>query len=151
MVAVLRFPDQIDTEDHSMFSGRNLFLGGNMNLGSWIDNFLEKIDDLDILVYDPRRVGFSSNPEAEIRWRNHYLSLAAKRLFWFANEDYYSIGMFELGRFAKSTDKLLIGCASHYRYAWHLESVMATVDPLFKISKDMDDLATQVKKWACHG
>lgn len=86
-----------------------LFLGGGItNCKDWQSDIVEELQDIDCIIYNPRRKTFDiSDPlqsEIQIRWEHKYLNESDIVIFYFSSETLCPITLFELGaRLAHNT------------------------------------------------
>jgi len=79
-----------------------VFLGGGItNCKDWQSDLVQEIDDLNCVIYNPRRKSFDlkdpTQSEIQIRWEHHYLSESDIVIFYFSSETLCPITLFELG------------------------------------------------------
>lgn len=79
-----------------------IFLGGGItNCKDWQNDLVQEIDDLDCVIYNPRRKSFDikdpTQSEIQIKWEHHYLADSDIVIFYFSSETLCPITLFELG------------------------------------------------------
>jgi hypothetical protein len=79
-----------------------IFLGGGItNCKDWQVDLVEELNDLDCIIYNPRRKSFDikdpSQSSIQIRWEHKYLSESDIVVFYFSSETLCPITLFELG------------------------------------------------------
>ena len=138
---------------------RRLFLaGGITDCPNWQSVMAEKLSDLDITIYNPRRANFPiHDPNAareQITWEFHRLNDATDISFWFCKETICPIVLYELGRhLARSKAEIFIGMDPEYkrRQDVEIQSELACdgmplfgKDPGIKIHFSLDDLCDAI-------
>lgn len=95
-------PNIFVEETESLKKFPTVFLGGGItNCKDWQSDLVQEIDDLDCIVYNPRRKSFDlkdpSQSEIQIKWEHNYLSTSDIVIFYFSSETLCPITLFELG------------------------------------------------------
>jgi len=97
--------------------GKKLFLaGGITNCPDWQAMLIESLkdEDLDLIVYNPRRANFPiDDPDAseeQIAWEYKHLKGADILVFWFSRGSLNPIVLYELGMWGNSSDRPLCIC-----------------------------------------
>jgi hypothetical protein len=96
LIIAPEYYDNIDSNLPSVFLG-----GGITNVKLWQDVLIKEIQDLDCIVYNPRRKSFDikdpTQSEIQIRWEHKYLNESDIVIFYFSSETLCPITLFELG------------------------------------------------------
>ncbi len=87
--------------------------GGISNCPNWQDEVISQVLDIEgITVYNPRRKIYPAEDtkavEQQIGWEYKHLQEADVLIFWFSRGSLNPITLYELGRWAHSSDKPLI-------------------------------------------
>jgi hypothetical protein len=93
----------------------SLFIAGSItDAPNWQKDLVKKLDNLDIVIFNPRRKGFDvrdpANSVEQINWEYDMLETADMISFWFCKETLSPITLFELGKVSQSVYK-----ANRYR------------------------------------
>jgi hypothetical protein len=147
------------------YTVRTLFLaGGISNCGDWQSYVIEKLDNLNIFIINPRREGSIDRKDMvisteQIKWEEHYLREAKEVLFWFPKTSVCPIALFELGKaLGRQTcwdaccgclynhQSIYIGCDPEYDRIVDVKIQVSLVNPEIKIASSIDELIEQVKK-----
>ena len=132
-------PNEIETK------AKKLFLAGAITgAPEWQKTVLDKMGDLDIAVYNPRRKNFPiDDPSAalkQITWEHKYLNAADMISFWFCKETMGPIVLFELGAWTKTDKPLVVGMDPEYERRQDVEIQTKLERPDLKIVYSLDDL-----------
>ena len=105
--------------------------GGITNCKDWHRDLVEEINDLECIVYNPRRKSFdikdSSQSAIQIRWEHHYLEMSDIVIFYFSSETLCPITLFELGSRLMANQNTIhnqsiyIYCESEYQRKFDVE------------------------------
>ena len=106
MAKIITAPNYVefDTEESVKYSGKHIFLaGGITNCKDWQKIVIEKMEDYDVVLYNPRRENFDiTNPSAtedQIKWEFDCLENCDIFTMYFCrSESDQPICMYELGR-----------------------------------------------------
>jgi hypothetical protein len=87
---------------HDQSNLPKVFLGGGItNCKDWQSDLVQEIDDLNCIVYNPRRKSFDINDPnqstIQIHWEFNYLNAADIVVFYFCEETVCPITLFEYG------------------------------------------------------
>ena len=103
-------------------AGKNpsIFLaGGITGCPDWQSLLMGEIQNLDLVVYNPRRKNFPihdpSAANAQIKWEFDNLRKASMISFWFCKETMCPIVLYELGFHNNSPKPLVIGMDPEYQ------------------------------------
>ena len=126
----------------------NLFLaGGISNCPDWQSYVLSKIGHIDYNIYNPRRIDWNYDANAEIEstkqieWEHKYLAQSDEILFWFPKETVCPITLLEYGKFLMiGYKRLYVGV--HPEYIRKLDIYVQTKleRPDIEIVDNLDDL-----------
>jgi hypothetical protein len=135
---------------------KKLFLAGSITgAPDWQKEIIDKIKNLDIAIYNPRRANFPiDNPDAaleQITWERKYLNKADLISFWFSKETMAPIVLYELGAHSKTSKPIIIGMDPDYKRRQDVEiqtklerpdapvvySLNALVEEIFKITSQI--------------
>lgn len=136
---------------------RVLFIaGGISNCGDWQSGISKSLNDVDIVLLNPRRDDFDlTNPtmeEEQIKWEHQHLLKADAYLFWFCAETLCPITLFELGKVAGLFPKkpIFVGTHIDYKRSRDIGHQMRLMRPEIKIVHYLDLLLNQVREWSQH-
>ena len=126
-----------------------LFLaGGISNCPNWQQELVMKLQDTDLIIFNPRRANFPMGDEEagrkQIAWEWKYLQRADYISFWFPRETLCPITLFELGSWSMSETKLFVGCHPDYPRRFDVEIQLALRCPEIKVVYDLNCLAGQI-------
>jgi hypothetical protein len=138
-------PNRIESDKKSLF-----LAGGIMGCRIWQKDLVDKLKDLDIVVYNPRRAAFDiKDPSVtveQIAWEHEHLRKADMISFWFSSETVQPITLYELGSWSMTNKPLAIGVDPRYQRRSDVITQTALVRPLIKIVSNLDDLTDQIFK-----
>jgi len=125
--------------------------GGITDCPDWQSLIVEKLSDVEVLIYNPRRKDFPINDlsaaELQIFWEYTYLRKAHCISFWFPQETLCPIVLFELGAWLNSKKKIFVGVQQDYKRRKDVEIQTFLVRPDLEIVYNVFDLAQQVKDY----
>lgn len=130
---------------------KSIFLaGGITGCSDWQSDLKDKIKDIDIIIYNPRRKDFPINDpkaaEAQITWEYQMLRKADAISFWFGPETIQPIVLFELGSWVVSDKPILVGVDPKYQRKQDVEIQTKLARPGLKIASSLDELSDQIFK-----
>lgn len=129
--------------------------GGISGCPPWQTDFVEKMQGVDGVLFDPRRTDFDvSNPsmsEAQIAWEHDHLRQAHAVSFWFPEETLCPITLFELGVWSSSDKKIFVGTHPGYKRRFDVVMQLRLSRPEVYVVRSLDDLLSQVKEWVGNG
>jgi hypothetical protein len=121
---VLKPPTSLEKLEATKFS---IFLAGAIDMGEavdWQTELTKKLDDLDILILNPRRDDWDSsweqkadNPEfrGQVLWEVHAMEMADLIVYVFTKDSKAPITFFELGKFISEKDVIVCAEEGFYR------------------------------------
>jgi len=125
--------------------------GGITNCPDWQSIMVQRLSDIDVLIYNPRRKNFSiddpSATELQIFWEHTYLKKAKCILFWFPFESLCPIVLFELGFWLNSDKKIFVGTHADYKRRVDVEVQTMLARPDVEIVYNVYELADQVREY----
>ncbi len=129
--------------------GTSVFLaGGISNCPDWQKEFVDKIRDTELVVYNPRRANFPMGNKEEglrqIKWEAEYLDKASCIIFWFPKETVCPIVLFELGSWSMTDKPIFVGIHPDYSRRFDVETQLEIRRPDVKVVYSLDDLADQL-------
>ena len=133
------------------YNKKSIFLArGITGCPDWQANMVQLLNDLELIVFNPRRTNFPiHNPNAareQIKWEFDYLAKSDIISFWFCKETMCPIVLYELGRWANSKKKIFIGMDPSYQRRQDVEIQTQLARPEIKIVYDLKDLSDQIKE-----
>ncbi len=119
MALIIECPNEIYTNEN--INNVKLFLaGGISNVPDWHSIVIDRLKEYEnFTIYNPRRSFFDINNknllEEQVIWEYNHLESADIISFWFAKETLNPITLYELGKWANSTNKeIVIGIENEY-------------------------------------
>ncbi len=99
---------------------KSLFLAGSItDCPDWQKDVIEKLKDLDIIIFNPRRKNFPIKDKSasfqQIKWEHDMLRNADVISFWFSKESLGPIVLYELGAHTMTKKPITIGMDSEYQ------------------------------------
>ena len=138
-------PDTTESDNKSIF-----FAGGITGCSDWQTELKEKLKDLDIIIYNPRRKDFPIHDptaaQAQITWEFQHLRKADAISFWFGPETMQPIVLFELGSWVVSNKPIVVGVDPKYQRKQDVEIQTKLARPELKIVSSLDKLSDQIFK-----
>jgi hypothetical protein len=131
---------------------RGLFLGGGISgTANWQTEAISRLQDLPIVIYNPRRANFDlADPSMtieQIEWEYRHLRLADDVLFYFPETSICPITLFELGAQLMIAGKcIFVGMHPDYPRRVDVEVQTRLIRPDIQITYGLDALMTQVRK-----
>jgi hypothetical protein len=136
-------PNIIQSDKKSIF-----LAGGITGCGPWAAELTDKIKDLDIVIYNPRRENFPiDDPNAalaQITWEFEQLKKATAISFWFSSETIQPIVLYECGAWSKTSKPIVIGVDPKYQRKLDVVIQTELVRPGLKIASSIEELADQI-------
>ena len=139
---------------------RTLFLaGGITNCPDWQRELVNKLNDINLIIFNPRRENFPIHDPAasfeQIKWEFKYLKDCRAISFWFAKGSLNPIVLFEYGRWSyfairywQFFKKIFVGIDPEYKRKQDVEIQTKLLEPTGSIIGDIvyniDDLAEQI-------
>jgi hypothetical protein len=137
------------SEEKQKYSTSLFLAGGITNCPQWQAEVLESIKELDITVFNPRRIDFPiHDPTAskeQITWEYEKLRQATFVSFWFSKETLCPITLFELGAALERTEKLFIGVPYDYSHRQNVETQTKLRRPKLLIVYTLKQLSELIK------
>jgi hypothetical protein len=132
--------------------------GGISHCCLWQTDLEERLANLDYLVtFNPRRTYGEMSPEVtgesfirdQIAWERKYQDRADIISFWFSHETINPIALFELGLWAKTTDKpIIVGLNTLYQRKADIKYQLRVLRPDITIEYSLAGLAAKIKEAA---
>ena len=125
--------------------------GGITSCPDWQSEFVEKVKDIDITIFNPRRKSFdmkSNNAVDQIRWEAKHLKESNIIVFWFCKETVQPIVLLEYGKYALGFNPqttILVGIEPGYTRELDVITQSKIVNPLFKWVNSLDALASELR------
>jgi Nucleoside 2-deoxyribosyltransferase like len=128
----------------------SLFLaGGVSNCSDWQKEVVSRISDLDVIVFNPRRISFdTTNSEVEkeqILWEFEMLHKASYISFYFCEETVCPITLYELGTWSRSNKELIIAMDENYSRRRDVEIQISLIRPELKIFYGLNELIKEIR------
>lgn len=138
-------PNKVEVSKKSIF-----LAGGITGCPDWQKELVEKLKDLDIVIYNPRRAKFdTSDPSAskiQIEWEHEMLKKADVISFWFCKEEIQPITLYELGAHTKTSKPLIIGMDKGYKRRSDVETQTKLERPDMEFVYSLNDLSDRIFK-----
>lgn len=130
---------------------KSIFLAGSISKAAdWQKELVEKIRDINAVVYNPRRAVFpKDDPELaykQITWEHEHLKKADVISFWFSKETDAPITLFELGRWLTSSKPIIVGIDPGYPRREDVEIQTALERIRIPIVYSLNDLSDEIFK-----
>jgi Nucleoside 2-deoxyribosyltransferase like len=131
----------------------SLFLaGGITGCPDWQEDMIEKLKDLHLVLFNPRRASFPIEDKAvtrvQIEWEHMHLRKATAISFWFPYETLNPIVLYELGAWSMTEKKLFVGVHPGYQRRQDVQIQTALARPDVQVVMSIEDLAQQIISWA---
>lgn len=118
----------LDIPTDPLLRPRLFLAGGISNCRDWQSEAIAKIgDDLDVVIFNPRREGFVPNGGEDAReqivWEHERLQEADLIAFWFCRETVCPITLYELGKLAYNggLQDVIVGSDPEYSRLFDLQ------------------------------
>ena len=167
MLIEIKAPEVYSSIKYNLNTYPSLFMaGGISNCSDWQVELANKLDNENLVIFNPRRDDFNVLDPAmeleQIQWEHRYLREAQAVLFWFPKETLCPITLFELGATLERTrvvidndyngydaypQTIFIGTDPDYKRRRDVEIQTSLVLPGINIVDSIDGLASQVKQW----
>lgn len=130
----------------------SLFMGGGItNCPDWQADMKEQLQDLEIVLINPRRLDFPMHdPNAareQIEWEHRRLKEVDAISFWFPKETLCPITLYELGAWTVQQKPLFIGAHPGYQRLQDVEIQTNLVRPNTLIHRSVEDLCLAIRTW----
>ncbi len=130
----------------------SIFLAGGISgCWDWQSELVNKLESLNIIVYNPRRQNFDlSNKNMsleQIRWEHKYLKISDSISFWFPHETVCPITLLEYGKWMASDKKIFLGVHEKYSRKFDLEVqtlLENEIENKISISYSLKDLSQNI-------
>lgn len=137
----------------------SVFLAGSIDMGKaedWQPKFEKELVDLDVVIYNPRRLDFDTNQEysetnpylsKQVKWELEHLLLADVVVIYFDPSGKAPISLFEMGLISKAVQegekKGIILCPDGY---WKKANVILNANFFnFEIAETFEDFISKTK------
>lgn len=132
-------------------SKKSLFLaGGITGCSDWQKELVDKIKELDIVIYNPRGSDFDiSDPNAtkiQIEWEHDMLRKSDVISFWFCKETIQPIVLYELGAHTMTSKPILVGVDKDYERKTDVLVQTKLERPDISFASSLDALSNQIYK-----
>lgn len=125
--------------------------GGISNCPDWQKEFVDKIRDTDLVVYNPRRADFPMGNKEEglrqVKWEAEYLDKVSCIIFWFPKETICPIVLFELGSWSMTKKPIFVGIHPDYSRRFDVETQLEIRRPDVTVVYSLDELADRLREW----
>jgi hypothetical protein len=129
----------------------SLFLaGGITNCPDWQKAMVAGLQDLPLVIFNPRRSPFPQDSNAareQIEWEYTYLRKATAISFWFPEETLCPITLYELGAWSMTNKKLFLGVHPNYQRMLDIKVQTALVRPDITIVQTLEELNRSIRSW----
>jgi hypothetical protein len=158
-----------ELESECDYTWPRVFLaGGITGCPDWQALVVQKLKDVDIVVFNPRRKNFPINDpmaaKAQIKWEYEHFrkSTCIMFLFWFAAETVQPIVLFELGTWSMYNKighghpgrvEIVIGCDPKYPRLTDVIEQIPLLCPGMSVFDNLGDVVIKIKQhvknWEC--
>lgn len=130
----------------------SLFLaGGITGCPNWQKEMIEKLKDLPLVLFNPRRASFpiedKDTARAQIEWEHIHLRKATAIAFWFPCETLNPIVLYELGAWSMTNKPLFVGVHPDYQRVQDVSIQTALARPDVPIVTGLEALAQEIVSW----
>jgi len=138
------------SQDISQHSWAVFLSGGITDCPNWQLEIIDKLADLPVTLYNPRRKIFPihdpSATEEQIIWEYQRLQLSRGIIFWFPKQTVCPIVLFELGRHSDRPTWIWVGMDPEYLRRRDIETQMKLRRPGMELYYSLDDIAGVIRK-----
>lgn len=132
---------------------RSVFLAGSIDNGEaekWQDRFCEALQNEDLLVFDPRRDEWNTEPSEEelnkqIQWELTHINQADLVVFYFAPKSIAPITLLELGIVAEGNLPAVVCCPKEYWRSGNVHFICNYYD--ITLVESFDELIEEVLRY----
>jgi hypothetical protein len=130
---------------------KSIFLaGGITGCSDWQSKVKQQLEDLDIVLLNPRRKDFPIDDpnaaEEQIKWEHDMFLKADIIVFWFCKETLCPIVLFELGTHTMTHKPIIIGMDPDYERRQDVEIQTGLVRPDVDITYSLSDFSKSIKQ-----
>jgi hypothetical protein len=132
---------------------RSLFLaGGITDTVDWQSVVYQFLQDLDIVILNPRRSSFDLSKREEsvrqIEWEYRQLRKSDECLFYFPETSICPITLFELGsQLGMAGKRIFVGTHPEYSRRMDIEIQTSLIRPEIKVASGLSELIDQVRQY----
>src|SRR5215472_15561721 len=127
----------------------SLFLaGGITDCPDWQKEMVAKLQDLPLVIFNPRRSHFPRHRNIEreqIVWEYNHLRKATAISFWFPEETLCPITLYELGAWSMTNKKIFLGVHPNYQRIRDIQIQTALVRPDITPVQTLEDLHQRIR------
>jgi hypothetical protein len=138
-------PQTYDGDEASLF-----LAGGITGCPNWQSEVVTKLQDLPLIIYNPRRSNFPQHVDAakeQIAWEYSHLRKATAISFWFPKESLNPIVLYELGAWCMTSKTLFLGVHPDYQRVQDVVIQTALVRPDISIVQTLEELIQNIRSW----
>ena len=129
----------------------SLFLAGGITAcPDWQQEMVAKLQDLPLVIFNPRRSHFPHHQDAareQIEWEYTYLRKATAIAFWFPQETLCPIALYELGVWSMTNKKLFLGVHPNYQRIQDIQIQTALARPDVTLVQTLEELHRSIRAW----
>lgn len=143
----LEAPNSCPAKIRKSKDARIFLAGGISGTPNWQREMANELSPLDIIVYNPRRENYPSDPRAvkqQVLWEFDHLRDADIISYWFPRESICPIVLYELGAWSMTDKPIFIGVHPDYPRRQDVEIQTSLSRPDVKIVYSLDDLVDQI-------
>jgi len=146
-----RYPAKYSQEEyrnHRYYRPALFLAGGITGCPNWQHELCTAIEDLDIIVLNPRRKDFNisdKNIIKQIEWENWHLNNADMISFWFPEESLCPIALYELGAWTHASKTIFVGIHPNYQRRKDVEIQTRIKAPSVPIVYSIRDLELTIR------
>jgi hypothetical protein len=138
-------PEVYDGNEPSLF-----LAGGITDCPDWQKEMVAKLQDLPLVIFNPRRSHFPQHRNAgreQITWEYAYLRKATAISFWFPAETLCPITLYELGAWSMTNKKIFLGVHPNYQRVEDIQIQTALVRPDITLVSTLEELNWCIRSW----
>ena len=139
----------VEAPNTVMSDKKSIFLAGGISgCPDWQKELIEKIKDLDVILYNPRRKNFPikdpSATQEQVKWEFDSFRKSSMISFWFCKETMCPIVLYELGAWSMTPIPIVIGIEPGYERKQDVEIQTKLVRPDIKVVNSLEALSNEI-------
>ena len=139
----------VEAPNTVMSDKKSIFLAGGISgCPDWQKELIEKIKDLDVILYNPRRKNFPikdpSATQEQVKWEFDSFRKSSMISFWFCKETMCPIVLYELGAWSMTPIPIVIGIEPGYERKQDVEIQTKLVRPDIKVVNSLEALSIEI-------
>lgn len=154
----IKSPERFDLRhDNLNYKNVSFLAGGISGTSDWQSEFINKIRDVNTIIFNPRREEFfnsEASTKDQIKWEHIHFNIVEKNkglfIFWFSPETLCPIVLFEFGKYIRQ-ENLLVGCHPEYQKKLDIKIQLSLERPEIKLIYSLDELAENFRNFYFDG